>query len=216
MYKGVKMIKKILLLLGVLSIVILSGTAFAAELGGGSGTGYPAAIDTDTSIEVDSPAASKTTARADVPNDTNAAVVAIETELGVDPAGANHTTVVSRLASIETVQYDFCMTGAAATGTKKDGMYFRIAHTITDVWGYSDTAPSGATILIDVNINGTTIFDAAGDRVTIAIAGNSDGCGTITTSTVSVGDRLSIDVDQVGSATAGGDSLYVTIVATKP
>jgi hypothetical protein len=55
-----------------------------AELGSGNGTSYPAAIDTDNTLEVDN----TTTARADVPNDMGAAIVAIETELGTDPAGS--------------------------------------------------------------------------------------------------------------------------------
>ena len=59
-----------------------------AELGAGTGSGYPGAIDTDTTQEVNSPNAGKTKARAEVVNDLNSAVVAIETELGTDPAGS--------------------------------------------------------------------------------------------------------------------------------
>ena len=58
-----------------------------SELGSGSGSSYPGSLDTDSTVEVDSPSASKTLARAAVPNDLAAAVVAIETELGTDPAG---------------------------------------------------------------------------------------------------------------------------------
>ena len=54
-----------------------------AEIGAGSGSGYPGALDTNSTLEVDG----STLARADVPNDIAAAVVAIETELGTDPAG---------------------------------------------------------------------------------------------------------------------------------
>ena len=54
-----------------------------AELGAGGGSGYPAALDSNTSLEVDS----GTLARADVPNDLAAAIVAVQTELGTDPAG---------------------------------------------------------------------------------------------------------------------------------
>ena len=53
-----------------------------AVLGTGSGTGYPGAVDT-YSVEQDS----VTRARAAVPNDTNAAVTAIEGELGTNPKG---------------------------------------------------------------------------------------------------------------------------------
>jgi hypothetical protein len=55
-----------------------------SELGSGSGTSYPASLDVDNSVEVDS----STTARADVPNDLAAAIIAVQNELGTDPAGS--------------------------------------------------------------------------------------------------------------------------------
>lgn len=55
-----------------------------SELGSGNGTSYPSALDVDNTVEVDS----STTARADVPNDLAAAVIAVQTELGTDPAGS--------------------------------------------------------------------------------------------------------------------------------
>lgn len=54
-----------------------------AELGAGAGTSYPASLDTDAVVETDG----STYARADVPNDLSAAIIAIQTELGTDPAG---------------------------------------------------------------------------------------------------------------------------------
>lgn len=59
-----------------------------AELGAGSGSGYPAALDTDINLEVNSPNADKTLARAEVPNDLASAIIAIQTELGINPAGS--------------------------------------------------------------------------------------------------------------------------------
>ena len=58
-----------------------------SELGSGSGSSYPSALDTNTTLEVNSPSGSKTKARAEVPNDSMAAIVAMQTELGTDPAG---------------------------------------------------------------------------------------------------------------------------------
>jgi hypothetical protein len=57
------------------------------EIGSGGGSSYPTALDTNNTPEVNSPNAAKTKARAEVPNDLAGAVVAIETELGTDPAG---------------------------------------------------------------------------------------------------------------------------------
>ncbi len=56
--------------------------AYAQELGAGSGTSYPSALDTDSTLETTS-----TLAREDVPNDLGAATVAVQNELGTDPAG---------------------------------------------------------------------------------------------------------------------------------
>lgn len=67
-----------------------------SELGGGSGSSYPSAIDVNATVEVDAPNAGKTKAKAAIVNDLAAAILAIETELGVDPAGSK-ATVVARL-----------------------------------------------------------------------------------------------------------------------
>lgn len=63
---------------------------------GGGGTTYPAGIDTSTT-EIDSPNANKTIIAAAKINDLAAAIIAIETELGINPAGSLGT-VVARLA----------------------------------------------------------------------------------------------------------------------
>ena len=58
-----------------------------SELGSGSGSSYPGSLDTDSTLEINSPNAGKTKARAEVPNDLAAAIIAVQTELGTDPAG---------------------------------------------------------------------------------------------------------------------------------
>ena len=115
-----------------------------AEIGSGSGTSYPSGIDTDSSIEVNSPSASKTRARAEVVNDLAAAIVAIETELGTSPSGTladvktylqtehgidgtHNTTKVVTLTATQTLtnktmngqvkQTLITQTGAVATGS---------------------------------------------------------------------------------------------------
>jgi len=85
-----------------------------AELGSGSGTGYPAALDANNLLEVNSPALDKTLIRADVPNDVNAAVVAVETELGTDPAGS--------LTDVKT----FLQTEHNVDGTHNIGIWKRV------------------------------------------------------------------------------------------
>jgi len=68
-----------------------------AELGSGSNSGYPAALDTNNSLEYNKESAEKTLVRAETVNDLASAVVNLQTELGTDPAGSS-TDVKTRLA----------------------------------------------------------------------------------------------------------------------
>ena len=58
-----------------------------AEIGSGNNSSYPGALDVNAVVEVNSPAAGKTKARKEVVEDLSAIAIAIETELGTDPAG---------------------------------------------------------------------------------------------------------------------------------
>lgn len=67
-------------------------------------------------------------------------------------------------------------------------------------------APVGAAVIIDVNIDGTTIFTTQSNRPTIPDGGYTSGkVTTMDIATVADGSYLTIDVDQIGSTTAGGD-----------
>jgi hypothetical protein len=80
------------------------------------------------------------------------------------------------------------------------------AWTILSVRASAGTAPTGSSIIVDVNISGTTIFTTQSNRPTIAIAGNTSGKITnMNITTVAAGAYLTIDVDQVGSTTPGND-----------
>lgn len=67
------------------------------------------------------------------------------------------------------------------------------------------TAPTGASIIADVNKNGTTIFTTQGNRPEIAIDGTTDDSGTPDVTALAEGDKITIDIDQIGSGTAGAD-----------
>lgn len=83
--------------------------------------------------------------------------------------------------------------------------------TVLSVRASAGTAPTGASIIIDVNKNGTTLFTTQGNRPTIADSGFTSGKVTnMDVTTVAAGDYLTVDIDQVGSTIAGG-SLVVQI-----
>lgn len=77
--------------------------------------------------------------------------------------------------------------------------------TIIGVYAMVNTAPTGASVLIDVNKNGTTIFTTQSNRPTIAVSTNGDASGTPDVTSVTTGDYLTVDVDQIGSTVAGSD-----------
>lgn len=76
------------------------------------------------------------------------------------------------------------------------------------------TAPTGASIIVDVNKNGTTIFTTQANRPEIAISGTTDDSGTPDVTALAETDKITIDIDQVGSTVAGAD-LTVELVCTQ-
>lgn len=99
------------------------------------------------------------------------------------------------------------------TGTQRlpiDGTY-----TIVGTRLMVGTAPTGSSLIVDVNKNGTTIYTTQGNRPTIAAASNAGGPGTAPDVTaLAAGDYLTVDIDQVGSSVAGSD-LTVSVIVTK-
>jgi len=80
------------------------------------------------------------------------------------------------------------------------------AWTITSVRASVGTAPTGASVIVDVNVDGTTIFSTQANRPTIAAAANTSSTVTnMNTTSVANGSYLTVDIDQVGSTVAGSD-----------
>lgn len=80
------------------------------------------------------------------------------------------------------------------------------AWSIAGVRASAGTAPTGASVIVDVNINGTTIFTTQSNRPTIAAAAQDSGYVTnMNITSVPAGSYVTIDVDQVGSTIPGAD-----------
>jgi hypothetical protein len=73
------------------------------------------------------------------------------------------------------------------------------------------TGPAGSAMTIDANVDGTTIM--TGTKVVIADGGNTVAQTTFSTTTIADGHYVSINVDAVGSGTAGSN-LTVAIWCT--
>lgn len=83
--------------------------------------------------------------------------------------------------------------------------------TIIQVRASVGTAPTGASLIVDVNKNGTTIFTTQSRRPTIAASGfTATPSGAIEVTSLTTADYLTVDIDQIGSTIAGSD-LVVTV-----
>jgi hypothetical protein len=107
----------------------------------------------------------------------------------------------------------FAVTGALTTGTDKAPTILApCALTITKVKLVVKTAPTGAAIIVDVNKNGTTIFTTQGNRPQIAIGETTGDSGTPDVTSLAEGDKITVDIDQIGSTIAGAD-LTIEVVS---
>jgi len=75
------------------------------------------------------------------------------------------------------------------------------ACTITGEVAYVDTAPTGATLIMDIMKNGTTIY--ASTKPLIAISANTHTVGVATTRALASGDRVTFKITQIGSSEPG-------------
>lgn len=74
------------------------------------------------------------------------------------------------------------------------------------------TAPTGASLIADVQLDGTSIFaTTTANRPTIAVSTNTDLAGTPDTVAIPAGGKLTFSVTQIGSGTAGSD-LVIQVV----
>ncbi len=100
----------------------------------------------------------------------------------------------------------FSRSGTLAVGAGTHRFRFPFAATLVGTTAAVATAPAGAALILDLNRNGTTVYSTQANRPTIA-----DGANATTTepvpdvTAIAAGDYLTVDVDQVGSTTAGAD-----------
>lgn len=106
-------------------------------------------------------------------------------------------------------------TGDLTTGTGKVTFRMPYAFTVTAVRASVKTAPTGATVTVDINEGGTSILSTA---LTID-AGETTSTTAATPAVISdaaIADdaEITIDVDQIGS-TIAGEGLKITLIGNK-
>ena len=95
-------------------------------------------------------------------------------------------------------------TSNITTGTAKRTFRMPYAATLVAVRASVNTAPTGSTIVIDVNKNGTTVLSTklsidASEKTSYTAATPA----VISVTAIAIDDEISIDFDQVGSTIAG-------------
>lgn len=104
----------------------------------------------------------------------------------------------------------FAKAGTVAAGAGTFSWYndSGVPLTIRSVRATVNTAPTGAAMIVDVNLSGTTIFTTQAGRPTIAATTKTSGKVTaMNITTIPDGGYLTVDVDQIGSTVAGADLL---------
>lgn len=108
----------------------------------------------------------------------------------------------------------FGQVGSLATSTGGARWYNDTgqALTIRSVRASVGTAPDGGDIVVDVNVNGVSIFSSPAAQPTIPDGGNTSGPVVPAVTTVPSGGYITVDIDQVGSVDPGAD-LTVQVTA---
>lgn len=106
-------------------------------------------------------------------------------------------------------------TTALAAGNAKLTFRMPYAFTLTAVRASVTTAPSGATIIVDINENGSTILSTklsidSGEKTSTTAA----TAAVISDAALADDAEITIDIDQVGSATAGA-GLKLWLIGTR-
>lgn len=102
----------------------------------------------------------------------------------------------------------FVVQGNAVVSNKLSQALIGTDWTLQTIRAYSDTAPSGSDLTVRINKNGTQLL-------TLSVTnGNNSASSTGLSHSLTAGDRLSLDITNVGSTTAGGNDLIVTLVGS--
>jgi hypothetical protein len=102
----------------------------------------------------------------------------------------------------------FYVSGDLAVGGNQSAeiVYRGPTATITRADGHVKTAPTDADLIFDINVNGTTIWSTQANRLTIAASATSGTQTTFNTTSVTDGQIITMDIDQVGSTIPGANA----------
>lgn len=101
--------------------------------------------------------------------------------------------------------YVFSKSGTLTTGTGVSRIYLEGSYVVDTIRASVGTQPTGASVIVDVNKNGTTLYTTQSARPTIAVSTNTATGNSPAVTTFAAGDYMTVDIDQIGSTIAGAD-----------
>jgi len=111
----------------------------------------------------------------------------------------------------------FTLSRDAANSVAANKLRFRVpfACKIRAVTVATDIAPTGASLIFDVNNNGTTLFTTQANRPTIVAGAVSASVALPNVTTLALGDVITVDCDQIGSSVAStGFTIAISVLPT--
>ncbi len=122
--------------------------------------------------------------------------------------GGNLTKTAFASAKLFPVAPSFYKSGALAVEVLKWEYVAPFAMTLRSATGRVNTAPVGDSMIVDVRVGGASIFASQAEMINIA-DGTQQGVSTTKDHDVAAGDVITLEVEQVGSTTAGSDLAVV-------
>jgi hypothetical protein len=114
-------------------------------------------------------------------------------------------TAPMTIAGVAPFVETFGVRGNLAVGVGGARWYANRPITVTNIRASVGTAPVGASLIVDVNKNGVTMFTTQANRPTVASGNFIDSASVPDVVAMAAGDYFTVDVDQVGSTTPGAD-----------
>lgn len=129
-------------------------------------------------------------------------------DIGITPEGSTAETILRNqsVGDVDIVKetYTFTLVGAAGVRVGTLRFYIEEPCEIDRVRVSTGVAPQGQDLIVDVNLNGTSIFTDA-TRPRVAPGMNTGYVDPATPVALVAGDYLSIDIDQIGTTSPGAD-----------
>lgn len=130
-------------------------------------------------------------------------------DIGITPDGGTAETVLPDQEVGDAEVYKetlvFTVAGVVAAGAGNLRFYVDDNSTIEQVRASLGTAPEGGSLVVDVNVNGTSIFSAIAAQPTVLVGENTGVAIPDVTTDLTEGDYLTLDIDQTGTTTPGSD-----------